>query len=147
MIDTENWIFRLPQEITKNKKNSIVVIPEDLREDLLKLDLSNSDWYVFGIKKRRSTARRKTFVPAPKMLALNTANKFWKEEIKIKLGFDFDMYYLKSKGANDKLRNKMSLEDVKDIMRHSSTAISKIYATDELMIRMENNLDKFGTFK
>ena len=82
MIDKERWIFVLPKEITKNDKKGVVVIPEDLKKDLIKMDLSNPDYYLFGISTPHSTSRNKTFIPSPYPLALNTANKLWKSEVK-----------------------------------------------------------------
>ena len=147
MIDTERWIFVLPEEITKNDKKGIIVIPDDLKNDLIKLNLSNPDYYLFGIATPHSTDREKTFVPAPYPLALNTANKLWKQEVKDKLGIDSDMYWLKSKSNNDKMRNGMSLDAVRISNRHSNTEITKIYATEHDIITMQQNIDKFGIFE
>ena len=147
MIDTERWIFILPEEITKNDKKGIIVIPDDLKNDLMKLNLSNPDYYLFGIATPHSTDREKTFVPAPYPLALNTANKLWKQEVKDKLGIDSDMYWLKSKSNNDKMRNGMSLDAVRISNRHSNAEITKIYATEHDIITMQQNIDKFGIFE
>lgn len=128
--------FDLPEEITKNKKNSKILIPSDLKTDLKNFDLSNPEWYIFG----------KNFEPSEKIQPINNANKLWKNEVKDKLGIDSNLYYLKSKSSNDKLRNGMPKEAVKIINRHSSDEITEIYATEHEFITMEQNLDKFGNF-
>ncbi|WP_407501427.1 tyrosine-type recombinase/integrase [Elizabethkingia anophelis] len=147
MIDTKNWFFILPEEITKNDKEGLVIIPDDIKKDLIKYNLSNPDYYLFGNLVNRSWSLSNQYLPSPYIMATSCATRLWKKEVKDKLKIDSDLYYLKSKGANDKLRNKMNIEDVKDIMRHSSKEITKIYATEELRIRMEQNKDKFGTFE
>lgn len=134
--DLEFLYFDLPEEITKNDKNSIILIPEDLKNDLLKFDLSNEGFYIFG----------KNFSPSLTMQPVNNANKLWKKEVKDGLGIQSDMYYLKSKSSNDKLRNGMPKEAVKIINRHSTEEITEIYATEHEIITMEQNMDKFGTF-
>ncbi|GJN60428.1 hypothetical protein [Elizabethkingia anophelis] len=133
----EIWYFDLPEDITKNDQNDIVLIPEDLKKDLLVFNLNNPEWYIFG----------KDFSPNEIKQSVNRANKLWKSEVKDKLGIYSDMYYLKSKSSNDKLRNGMTKEAVKIINRHSSDEITEIYATQHEIITMENNLDKFGTFE
>lgn len=147
MIDTERWMFILPEDITKNGKKGYLLIPNDLKEDLERLDLSNPNYYLFGILKTRSRDRKKTFLPSPFRLSVNTANKLWKEEVKQKLGIPSDMYWLKSKSSNDKMRNGMSLEAVRIANRHSDKEITKIYATESDIITLEQNLDKFGKFE
>ncbi|MCT4228729.1 hypothetical protein HZP39_04345 [Elizabethkingia anophelis] len=133
----EIWYFDLPEDVTKNDQNDIVLIPEDLKKDLLVFNLNNPEWYIFG----------KDFSPNEIKQSVNRANKLWKSEVKDKLGIHSDMYYLKSKSSNDKLRNGMTKEAVKIINRHSSDEITEIYATQHEIITMENNLDKFGTFE
>lgn len=131
------WYFELPEEITKNDKKGIVLIPADLKQDFEKLDLTNPDWFLFG----------KDFIPSVKQQAVNRANKLWKTEVKEKLGIASDMYWLKSKSSNDKMRNGMSLDAVRIANRHSDKEITKIYATESDIITLEQNLDKFGKFE
>lgn len=133
----EIWYFELPEEITKNDKKGVILIPDDLKKDLKQYNLSNPDYFLFG----------KNFTPSPIQQAVNRANKLWKQEVKDKLGIQSDMYWLKSKSSNDKMRNGMSLEAVRIANRHSDKEITKIYATESDFITLEQNLDKFGKFE
>jgi len=148
MINTKNWYFELPKEITKNKKSGILLIPEDLKKDLLNFDLSNPDYYLFGIPKQRSRWRKNEhFLPSPYKMARSTGTRLWKVEVKDKLGINKDMYSFKHKGVNDKHRNGMPFEVVSKLMRHSTTEITEIYGSERMIIEQEQNKDKFGTFK
>lgn len=131
------WYLELPDEITKNDKKGIVLIPDDLKKDFAQWDFSHPDWYIFG----------KGFQPNPIKHGDNRANKIWREEVKRKLGIQSDMYWLKSKSSNDKMRNGMSLDAVRIANRHSDKEITKIYATESDLITLEQNLDKFGKFE
>ncbi len=147
MINTDHWYFNLPPEITKNGKNGIVLIPEDLKADLMQLDLSNPEWYLFGIQKVRSRSRKGIFTPSPNKVSINAANNLWRKEVKQNLNIPCDMYSLKYKSSNDKRKNGIPLEIVKEINRQSTTDITKIYATENAIITQKEFIDKFGTFK
>lgn len=131
------WYFELPENITKNDKKSILPIPPDLKRDFEKYDFSNPEYYIFG----------KNFEPSPKALYRDAPNALWRREVKGVLNIQSDMYWLKSKSSNDKMRNGMSLDAVRIANRHSDAEITKIYATESDIITLEQNLDKFGEFK
>lgn len=147
MIDQKKWYFKLPGEITKNDKDAIVLIPDDLKKDLQKLDLSNPDYYLFGIEKIRSRDRGKIFRPSPFQISKNAGNNLWRKEVKIGLGIDSDMYSLKKKNNNDKLERGWSIEEVKEVNRHSKIEMTKIYATRYSEIIQEKQRDNYGTFE
>lgn len=147
MIDQKKWYFKLPGEITKNDKDAIVLIPDDLKKDLQKLDLSNPDYYLFGIEKIRSRDRDKIFKPSPFQISKNAGNNLWRKEVKIGLGIDSDMYSLKKKNNNDKLERGWSIEEVKEVNRHSKIEMTKIYATRYSEIIQEKQRDNYGTFE
>ncbi len=147
MIDQEKWYFKLPSSITKNDKESIVLIPDDLKKDLAKLDLSNPEYYLFGIEKTRSRDRDKIFKPSPFQISKNAGNNLWRKEVKIGLGIDSDMYSLKKKNNNDKLERGWSIEEVKEVNRHSTIEMTKIYATRYSEIVQERQRDNYGTFE
>lgn len=123
--NNEIWYLELPNEITKNDKKGIVLIPDDLKKDFAQWDFSHPDWYIFG----------KGFQTNPIKHGDNRANKIWREEVKKKLGIQSDMYWLKSKSSNDKMRNGMSLDAVRIANRHSDKEITKIYATESALLR------------
>jgi len=147
MVNMDSRFFELPYSITKNRKKGRVFIPDDIYNDLLKLDLKNADWFLFGTKYLNSRNIHNYFIPAPNQLPKNKSNVLWKQEIKDKLGIDSDMYWLKSKGVNNKLKNGMSMEDIKYVLRHSDTDITEIYATEVNEITQMKVRDKYGTMK
>lgn len=128
--------FELPKHVTKNDKAGIVPIPDSLMERLNKMDLSDPENYLFGMGLPRSRDINKKFVPSRNILSKNVANNFWRKEVKIKFGIDSNMYYLKSSSANKMRREGIDLETVRDQFRHSTTTITKIYATEDYRIRM-----------
>nr|WP_315026119.1 site-specific integrase [uncultured Chryseobacterium sp.] len=147
MIDQEKWYFKLPGEITKNDKDAIVLIPDDLKVDLQKLDLSNPENFLFGIELQRSRDRNKIFKPSPFPISKNAGNNLWRKEVKIGMNIDSDMYSLKKKNNNDKLSRGWSIEEVKEVNRHSKIEMTKIYATRYSEIVQEKQRDNYGTFE
>lgn len=128
MIDFNKNIFLLPSEITKTKARK-VPFSEDLKNDLLGLDLSNPNYYLFGIESHYCRRKNKLFKPSPYQMSINVAGNLWRENVKGILRIDKKMYGLKHKGANDKEDNGMNIETVKQIFGHSSEKITQIYAT------------------
>ena len=128
MIDFSKNIFLLPSEITKTKARK-VPFSEDLKNDLLGLDLSNPNYYLFGIESHYCRRKNKLFKPSPHQMSINVAGNLWRENVKGILRIDKKMYGLKHKGANDKEDNGMNIETVKQIFGHSSEKITQIYAT------------------
>lgn len=147
MIDQNKWYFTLPESITKNDKKAYILIPDDLKDDLQKLNLSDPEHYLFGIEKYRSRDRKKIFKPSPLKISINSCNKLWKKEVKEHLNIDADMYSLKKKNNNDKLSRGWSIEEVKEANRHSTIQMTKIYATRYSEIIQEKHRDNYGTFE
>lgn len=128
MIDFNTNLFVLPKEITKTKARK-VPFSNDLKEDLQKLDLSNSDNYLLGSEKPYCGKRRSVFVVSPYPLSVNMAGRVWNENVHDILKIHKKMYWLKHKGANDKENAGMDLKTVGSIFGHSSEKITEIYAT------------------
>ena len=128
MIDLDKQIFNLPKEITKKKARK-VPISEDLKNDLLKLDLSNEDYYLFGIESPYCRRKDKLFVSSPFILSINVAGNLWRDNVHKVLKIYKKMYWFKHKGANDKEDNGMEIKTVKEVFGHSSEKITQIYAT------------------
>lgn len=133
----KNGYFELPAEITKNRKDGIVPIPDYLMERIEKMDISNPDNYLFGIELVRSRDINKKFKPSPFPLSKNVGNNLWRKEVKDKFGIDSDMYALKSRKANTLRKKGIDLAIIRDQFRHSNETITKIYATEHQKIRME----------
>jgi hypothetical protein len=95
-------IFGISDFRTYNKE-SFILIPDDLKANLQKLDLSDPDNFLFGIEKPRSRNQNKLFKPSPHIVSKNAANNFWQKEVKNFLKIESNMYDLKKKDNNDKL--------------------------------------------
>ncbi|MEE6129188.1 hypothetical protein V2E39_17445, partial [Chryseobacterium arthrosphaerae] len=76
----------------------------------------------------------------------NAGNNLWRKEVKIGMNIDSDMYSLKKKNNNDKLERGWSIEEVKEVNRHSTIDMTKIYATRYSEIIQEKQRDNYGTF-
>lgn len=146
MIDQEKWYFSLPETITKNDKKAYILIPDDLKKDLIKLDLSNPDNFLFGVAKTWGRDRSEDFLPSKYMISRDSTCKLWRKEVKEYLKIDSDMYSLKKKNNNDKLKRGWGIEEVKEVNRHSSIEMTKIYATEYSEIVQEKHRDNYGTF-
>ena len=129
-VDLENQEYVvLPKEITKNNKIGRVPITDDLKNDLLSLNIENPDYYIFGIESPYCRRKEKLFLPSPHQISKNVAGNLWRENVRDILGIDKKMYWFKHKGANDKEDVGISLDVVKEIFRHGSEKVTEIYAT------------------
>lgn len=145
--DSGNDLLVLPQELIKTDRKRIVPIPEDLKNDLKTLDLSNPDFYVFGREKRRAWFSPNDFKPSPNMLGQNTAGHVWKNEVIIKLGIKKYMYSNKHKKANDSLEDGVSLEAVQKLFGHSTPITTEIYAQILELTNFKTLKEKARDFK
>lgn len=148
-IDLQNELIFLDAKITKTDKNRIVPIVPDLKNDLLKFDLSNKEYFLFGTHRKQGgkIIYKKTFCPNPYSMKRDTPTKKWKQYIKDDLKIDKSLYSLKHKGANDKLKNGISLEAVKDIFGHSDTKVTEIYAKIVKVMRFNEAKGNAGKFE
>lgn len=128
MIDLNKNIFRLPNTITKTVSRR-VPISDDLKEDLLKFDLSDPNNYLFGIYSPYCRRNDKKFIVSPHQLSINVAGNLWRENVRDILGIHKKMYWFKHKGANDKEDSGMEIKTVQSVFGHSSEKITEIYAT------------------
>ncbi|WNI34727.1 site-specific integrase [Chryseobacterium sp. SG20098] len=128
MIDLNKQIFILPKEITKTKARK-VPFSYDLKEDLLKIDLSNSDNFLFGIQSPYCRRKNKLFIVSPYQLSVNVAGNMWRDNVHKILNIHKKMYWFKHKGANDKEGCGMSIPVIATIFGHSKEKTTEIYAT------------------
>ncbi|WP_076443728.1 tyrosine-type recombinase/integrase [Chryseobacterium sp. RU37D] len=106
MIDLNKQIFVLPKEITKTKARKVPISYD------LKLDLSNSDNFLFGIESPYCRRKNKLFVVSPYQLSVNVAGNMWRDNVHKGLKIYKKMYWIKHKGANDKEENGMKIQTV-----------------------------------
>jgi len=137
----------LPEEIIKTDRKRIVPIPEDLKKDLLKFDLSNPDNYVFGRWKKRGGYSHEDFKPSPNILGINTGNHVWKNEVIDKLGIKKYMYSNKHKKANDSIEDGVSIETVQKLFGHSTPITTEIYAQILELVNFRKIKDKARDYK
>lgn len=130
MVDFKKNMLILPKEITKNNKIGRVPITDDLKYDLLSLNMDNPDYYIFGIESPYCRRKEKLFLPSPYQISKNVAGNIWRENVRDILGINKKMYWFKHKGTNDKEKNGMPLNVIKELLRHSGEKTTKIYATN-----------------
>lgn len=145
--DNGNDLLVLPPELIKTDRKRIVPIPEDLKNDLKKLDLSNPDYYVFGRAKRWAWFTPEDFKPSPNKLGQNTAGHVWKTEVIGKLGIKKYMYSNKHKKANDSLEDGVSLEAIQKLFGHSTPITTEIYAQILELTNFKTLKEKARDFK
>ena len=129
MVDFKKNMLILPKEITKNSKIGRVPITDDLKYDLLSLNMENPDYYIFGIESPYCRRKEKLFLPSPYQMSKNVAGNIWRENVRDILGINKKMYWFKHKGTNDKEENGMPLNMIQELLRHSGENVTKIYAT------------------
>lgn len=147
MIDENIEYFNLPETITKTDDNRRIPIVEDLKKDLLKFDLSNKDFFLFGKHKSRSANDRKNFQPNQFKLAMNTSNNIWREEVIQTLGINKKQYSNKHQKASHIILDGGSIESVQRAFGHKTTITTEIYAQILKVIQLDEFKQKSRDFK
>ncbi|WP_288444901.1 site-specific integrase [uncultured Chryseobacterium sp.] len=128
MINLDKKIITLPREASKTKGRR-VPISNNLKEELSKFDLSNPEYYLFGVAAPHSKSIDKKFITAPYPISKSSMQRMWTQNAHDILKINKKMYWFKHKGANDKEENGMNLKTIKEVFGHSSEKITEIYAT------------------
>ena len=108
----------IPSHISKNKKQSIINIPEAFIEDLIKLNLTeiNQEYFLFS----------KHLIPGDFYIApTRLAERFRK--IADEIGLSRRLYDLKHTGAGLAVKNGANIKDMMYHLRHSSIEITDLY--------------------
>jgi len=114
-------IIFLPAKITKNKKDRVVTLTDELLECLSKLNIDKiaKNLYVFSEK----------FKPGKKLINSRDVAKRWdKLRKELNLPIEFQFYSLKDSGIVQKLQDGISAIDVRDQAGHSSLEQTNQYA-------------------
>lgn len=143
----QNNFIHLPKEITKTKKNRVVPITEKLKGRFIELKKYPDDFYVFGIAYKNARDVKNKFIPSATMMGINSANNFWREQVKETLNINSDLYWLKSKNANDLRKSGIDISIIKDLYGHSHESITRIYATEDYNIRMKEVANELAKMK
>jgi len=137
----------LPEELIKTDRKRIVPVPQDLKNDLMRFDLSNPDYYVFGRWKRRGGYTIDDFKPSPVILGTNTGNHVWKKEVIDTLGIKKYQYSNKHKKANDSIEDGVNIEAVQKLFGHSTPITTEIYAQILELVNFRKIKDKARDYK
>lgn len=130
--DIGDEYIKISKHIAKTNKDRIVPILPYIREELDNIDLSNKDYYLFS---------GKDFKPNKEVIKKHTLDNLWNKSVVGKLGIKSGLYSLKHRFANTLRRKGVKLEDVKKIFGHHSEEITKIYATEDYNISMNEVSD------
>ena len=145
MIDVENEVFRLTEDITKTDDNRVIPITQDLMSDLLKFNLKNKSWFLFG--KSDSFSKALSFLPAKYQIGKNASNNLWREEVIIKLGINKKQYSHKHQKASHTIQDGGSLEAIQRAFGHSNKITTEIYAQILEAIQLQEFKDKARDYK
>lgn len=148
MIDRRLRQFVLPAEITKNKRQRIIPIAEQLWRLLEPiLDTEHPQhYYLFGTTResgRGNIGLHRDFIPGPTQIRRDTPTNRWKKLVIEGLGFDCSLYSMKKAGANAKIKAGMSRRALQEVFGHSSEVTTEIYITKNLLHQeiMQKSLD------
>jgi len=108
------------KEISKNGKERIVPMTQDIIEDLIKLNLQNYSptYYVFGVSQ----------TPAKAKVSDTYMLKFWtRMRIKLNLPKEMQQYSLRDSGMFEMIKNGIDPLSVKQLADHHSLEMTTIY--------------------
>ena len=129
-VDLENKVIKILPENSKDASYRYVPILKPVMELLLKMDLSQKDYYLIGRPKAYGCRffKHEYFCPNPYPIKRDTATRRWKELVIDGLGINVKCYALKHSGANAKLIAGMDLKTISEIFGHSDEKMTEIYA-------------------
>ena len=118
-ISFKNQTVFISSEISKNKKNQVVTIPQNVITLMLDLEIYKypSNYYVIG----------KNFKPSEIQCTDKILRAFWLQlRKKLNLSDSYQFYSLKDSGIT-KMINLLNVAEVRDQARHSSISITDVY--------------------
>lgn len=144
-IDLHNRTIKISPEDSKDASYRYVPILKPVLDLLLKMDLSNPNFYLIGRPKPFGCRffKHEYFCPNPYPIKRDTATRKWKEYIIDGLGINVKCYSLKHDGANAKLKAGMDLKTISRMFGHSDEKITEIYANhiNEIMFDEAQNIE------
>lgn len=118
-INFANQTIFIPESISKNRKNQIVTIPQNIADYMIELKIWNypQKYYIIG----------KNFRPSEKNISDKVLRAFWgKIRQKLKFSDTYQFYSLKDSGIT-RMINLLDIREVRDQARHSNIAITDVY--------------------
>lgn len=118
-LSFKNQTIFISQEISKNKKNQVVTMPQNVVEMLLDLKIYRypSDYYIIG----------RNFTPSRDKCSDKIIRAKWlKIRQKLRLSDSYQFYSLKDSGIT-KMISLLDVAQVRDQARHSSISITDVY--------------------
>ncbi|MEG2947240.1 MAG: tyrosine-type recombinase/integrase, partial [Bacteroidales bacterium] len=120
-ISIKDQTIFIPSEISKNKKDAVVTIPEVVLKLMIELEIFNypDDYYLFS----------KNFKPGEKFHKSDMFRDYWLAIIRPTFKFpkSYQFYSLKDTGITNMLKNNMDPLSVRDQARHSSITMTNKY--------------------
>ena len=115
----ENYIF-LSKNISKNKKDEFVTIPEKYKEILTKhIGNAPGNYFLFS---------KNDFMPGPEKMPIRKIDNHWdKIRLDLKLPSKYKFYSYKDTGITDLLNSGVAAIKVRDQARHYDIKITEIY--------------------
>ena len=124
-IDLKAGLVHVRAETAKNDNESYRTIPDAARPYLERLDLSRSDWYLFG----RNAGRGDDFKPGRQPVDNKKFSDYWKAIVRpaCHFGLDIQLYSLKDSGITGMIESGVAINLVQQQADHSSVAMTAIY--------------------
>jgi integrase len=119
-VDLDMWQIKVRAEISKNKKDQYVVIPNALRRDLEKINLEKypPNYFLVG----------KDGYPSQNQIPINWLSTKHREVLRhLKYSPDYNLYSWKHTGVVQSYRAGMGLKELQLQLRHHSLDMVKIY--------------------
>lgn len=136
-VDLENYKIFIPAEISKNKKDEFVTIPEEFKNTIAK--------HIFNADPEDYLFSNNGFLPGEKPLSKKRIWSFWiKLQKKLNFAKEYQFYSLKDTGITDLFLLGLPALAIKNQARHSSVQITELYTPDnmscnELVKNAKNN--------
>lgn len=126
-IDISKGTIFIPGEISKNWKDAVVTMPQDLINLIVELDIKSypGEYYLFS----------DGFKPGKKYRRPKQMNDYWSRIIRpaLGIGLEIKMYSLKDTGITDMIRFYNDPLAVRDQARHSDLSVTNIYTPHDML--------------
>lgn len=118
-INFQNQTIFIPETVSKNKKNQVVTIPDNVAKFILELKIWEypQNFYIIG----------KRLKPSESKISDKVLRGFWcKIRTKLNLSKTYQFYSLKDSGIT-RMINLLDIREVRDQARHSNISITDVY--------------------
>ena len=125
-ISVKNGTLFIPGQVSKNRKDGVVTLPDKVIKLMIELDVFEypNSYYLFGRKMK----------PTKEYQSDKQLRDFWTHYVKKNLKFppEYKFYSLKDTGITDLIRDNADLVSVRNQARHHSLLMTDIYTPHDI---------------